>query len=96
MQDTVNKRTHEVGQMVESVISKLKETGDGFVGMVELRFERFKERMAEETNTVTALLDRSANSMMEELEGTNEKSTDKLKSAKSDCEQTINYQVRNA
>lgn len=96
MQDTVNKRTHEVGQMVESVINKLKETGDGFVGMVELRFERFKERMAEETNTVTALLDRSVNSMMDELEGTNEKSTDKLKSAKSDCEQTINYQVRNA
>ncbi len=75
MQDTVNKRTQEVGQMVESVINKLKETGDGFVGMVELRFERFKERMAEETNTVTALLDRSVNSMMDELEGTNEKST---------------------
>ncbi|MCC7531536.1 MAG: hypothetical protein IT342_23740 [Candidatus Melainabacteria bacterium] len=96
MQDTVNKRTHEVGQMVESVISKLRETGDAFVNMVELRFERFKERMSEETNTVTALLDRSVNSMMDELEGTNEKSTDKLKSSKSDFEQAINYQVRTA
>ncbi len=96
MQDTVNKRTQQVGQMVESVVAKLKETGDGFVSMVELRFDRFKERMGEETNTVTALLDRSVNSMMDELEGTNEKSTDKLKSAKSDFEQTINYQVRTA
>jgi hypothetical protein len=96
MQDTVNKRTHEVAQMVESVIGKLKETGDAFVSMVELRFERFKERMSEETNTVTALLDRSVNSMMDELEGTNEKSTDKLKSARSDFEQAINYQVRTA
>ena len=96
MQDTVNKRTQEVGQMVDAVINKLKETGDGFVNMVELRFQRFKERMGEETNTVTALLDRSVNSMMDELEGTNEKSSDKLKSAKSDFEQTINYQVRTA
>lgn len=96
MQATVNKRTTEVGQMVEAVIGKLRETGDGFVSMVEFRFERFKERMAEETNTVTALLDRSVNSMMDELEGTNEKSSDKLKSAKSDFEQTINYQVRTA
>lgn len=96
MQETVNKRTQEVAQMVDSVINKLKETGDGFVNMVELRFQRFKERMAEETNTVTALLDRSVNSMMDELEGTNEKSSDKLKSAKNDFEQTINYQVRTA
>jgi len=96
MQETVNKRTQEVAQMVDSVISKLKETGDGFVNMVELRFQRFKERMGEETNTVTALLDRSVNSMMDELEGTYEKSSDKLKSAKSDFEQTINYQVRTA
>jgi hypothetical protein len=96
MQDTVNKRTAEVGQMVEAVISKLKETGDAFVAMVESRFERFKDRMGVETNTVTALLDRSVNSMMDELEGTNEKSMDKLKSARSDFEQTINYQVRTA
>lgn len=96
MQETVNKRTQEVGQMVDAVINKLKDTGDGFVNMVELRFQRFQERMGEETNTVTALLDRSVNSMMDELEGTNEKSSDKLKSAKSDFEQTINYQVRTA
>ncbi|MBA3858612.1 MAG: hypothetical protein C0507_17025 [Cyanobacteria bacterium PR.3.49] len=96
MQDTVNKRTTEVAQMVDAVIGKLKEAGDAFVAMVEMRFERFKDRMGEETNTVTALLDRSVNSMMDELEGTNDKSMDKLKSAKNDFEQTINYQVRTA
>ena len=96
MQDTVNKRTLEVGQMVDLVINKLKETGDSFVNMIEMRFQRFKDRMNEETNTVTALLDRSVNSMMDELEGTSDKSNDKLKSSKSDFEQAINYQVRTA
>lgn len=95
-QETVNKRTEELAAMVDQVVSKLKETGDAFVALVDARFQRFTERMAEETNTVTALLDRSVNSMMDEIDATNEKSSEKLKTGKLDFEQTINYHVRTA
>lgn len=95
-QETVNKRAEELAAMVDQVVSKLKETGDAFVALVDARFQRFTERMAEETNTVTALLDRSVNSMMDEIDATNEKSTEKMRTGKADFEQTINYHVRTA
>jgi hypothetical protein len=76
--------------------SRLDETNQSYLDKLKARFERFKERMSEEAASVVRSLERNVRSMTEEIDGSWDRASDKLKSNKGEFELTISHTVKTA
>ena len=94
LNELVNLRTAELETLVNEFTAQLNETNDGFSDRLNSRFERFRDRMREEAASVVRSLERNVRSMTEEIDGSWDRASDKLKSSKSEFELTINHTVR--
>lgn len=89
-------RIDELNLAVKKITDTLDETNNNYSDKLQARFDRFKERMSDEANSVIRSLERNVRSMVEEIEGSWDRASDKLKSSKTDFEETIDYTVRAA
>ncbi len=96
LNELVNSRTEELNKVVQAMNTHLDDTNGGFNDKLTTRFERFKERMSEEASSVVRSLERNVRSMAEEIDGSWDRASEKLKSSKSDFEQTIQHSVKTA
>lgn len=85
----IGSRNKELTTLRESILEKVKESHDGYAQKVEQRFDRFKERMGEETSSITTSLERNMRSMIDEIDSSMERACEKLRTTKQDLEQTI-------
>lgn len=86
-------RNDELAKLSESILEQLKESHDSYSDKVTQRFERFRERMAEENASITQSLERNMRSMVEEIDSSLDRACEKLRSTKVDLEQTISHTV---
>ena len=77
--------------LIKSVLEHLKEIAEDFESRLNQRFQRFTERMAEESGAVINSIQRNVHSMEEEIDGSWERASEKLKSSQADFEQTIEH-----
>ncbi len=96
LNELVNTRTEELNKLVLGMNTHLDDTNGAFIEKLNTRFERFKERMSEEASSVVRSLERNVRSMVEEIDGSWDRASDKLKTSKSDFEQTIQHSVKTA
>jgi uncharacterized protein YicC (UPF0701 family) len=96
LQDLVEVKTAEIETMTDVVLEHLDDTNDDFVKTFEERFNRFKDRIADEAASVKQSLERNVRSMFEEVEGSWERASEKLKDNQRDFEQRISHSVRSA
>ncbi len=96
LNELVNTRTEELNKLVQGMNGHLDGTNAAFIEKLNTRFERFKERMSEEASSVVRSLERNVRSMVEEIDGSWDRASDKLKTSKSDFEQTIQHSVKTA
>jgi hypothetical protein len=96
LNELVNTRTEELNQLVKEMNAHLDDTNSNYIEKLNARFERFKERMSEEASSVIRSLERNVRSMVEEIDGSWDRASDKLKTSKSDFEQTIQHSVKTA
>ncbi len=92
----VKSRTSEIEQMIASISQSLNDCHDQFAAKINARLNRFKERMANESDSVSRSLARNVGSMFEEIDGSWDRASEKLKSSQSDFERTIAHTVRNS
>jgi hypothetical protein len=86
--------TEQMGQaeaLIRTVLDHLKDIADDFETRLNQRFKRFTERMAEESGAVINSIQRNVHSMEEEIDGSWERASEKLKSSQADFEQTIEH-----
>lgn len=96
LNDLVNTRTEELNNLVKNMNAQLDQTNSNYIEKLNARFERFKERMSDEASSVIRSLERNVRSMVEEIDGSWDRASDKLKTSKSDFEQTIQHSVKTA
>ncbi len=96
LNELVNARTEELNKLVQGMNAHLDDTNNNYIEKLSARFERFKERMSEESSSVVRSLERNVRSMVEEIDGSWDRASDKLKTSKSDFEQTIQHSVKTA
>jgi hypothetical protein len=96
LNELVNTRTEELSKLVNGMNAHLDDTNANYIEKMNARFERFKERMSEEASSVIRSLERNVRSMVEEIDGSWDRASDKLKTSKSDFEQTIQHSVKTA
>ncbi|MBS2000997.1 MAG: hypothetical protein JST44_05785 [Cyanobacteria bacterium SZAS LIN-5] len=96
LNDLVNARTEELNNLVKEMNANLDQTNSNYIEKLNARFERFKERMSDEASSVIRSLERNVRSMVEEIDGSWDRASDKLKTSKSDFEQTIQHSVKTA
>lgn len=92
----INQRMDELHDLVDAICERLDDTGDTFVDKLMARFQRFRERMTDESDAVINSLERSARSMNEEIESAWERVLDKLKSSRGDFDATVDHNIRTA
>ena len=93
LDELISTRNKELSSLRQSVMEELSEGFDHYTGTVEQRFSRFKERMAEETASVSRSLERNMRSMVEEIESSLERACEKLNSTRLDLERSISHTV---
>ncbi|MDR3615884.1 MAG: hypothetical protein P4L53_20165 [Candidatus Obscuribacterales bacterium] len=96
LQELVEAKTAEIESLTDGVLEHLDDTNADFVKTFEGRFNRFKERIADEAASVKQSLERNVRSMFEEVEGSWERASEKLKDNQRDFEQRISHSVKSA
>jgi len=76
------------------ISGRLDETNGSFLAKIQARFERFQERMSDEASSIGRSLERNVHSMFEEIDGSWDRASEKLKLTKSEFEQTILHSVK--
>jgi hypothetical protein len=94
--ELVAAKTAEIETLTDGVLERLDDTNADFVKTFESRFNRFKERIADEAASVKQSLERNVRSMFEEVEGVWERANEKLKDNQRDFEQRISHSVKSA
>lgn len=94
LEELVHERTQEIEKLVDTVCEHLDELKQTYASKFDLRFKRFEERMSDEITALGCSLERSVKSMVEEIDGSLERASEKLKSAKGDFEHTVNHTVK--
>ncbi|MBK9620145.1 MAG: hypothetical protein IPO31_13310 [Candidatus Obscuribacter sp.] len=93
LEDLITARNRELTSLRQSILDELKDGHERYNTTVDQRFARFKERMDEETDTVTRSLERNMRSMIEEIDSSLERACEKLEGTKLDLEKTIAHTV---
>jgi len=93
LDDLINTRNRELTSLRQTILDELKDGHERYNITVDQRFARFKERMDEETDTVTRSLERNMRSMIEEIDSSLERACEKLEGTKLDLEKTIAHTV---
>jgi hypothetical protein len=94
--NTVKAKSADLEQMISAISEHLDDTNEQFVLKLNARFVRFKERMDEEAMSVSRSLERNVHSMFEEIDGSWDRASEKLKSSKNEFDQTILHTVKTA
>jgi hypothetical protein len=79
---------------LKEITERLDETNASFLAKITARFDRFKERMSDEASSIGRSLERNVHSMFEEIDGSWDRASEKLKLTKSEFEQTILHSVK--
>jgi enoyl-CoA hydratase/carnithine racemase len=87
----VKEHVEEVDGLIQTTLRSLGTIAGDFESKLNQRFTRFAERMAEESSAVINSIERNVHSMEEEIDGSWERASEKLKSSESDFEQTIEH-----
>jgi hypothetical protein len=90
----VKEKTDLIGTTLNETCGRIEETSDSFQTKINSRFERFKERMNDEASSIGRSLERNVHSMFEEIDGSWDRASEKLKLTKSEFEQTILHSVK--
>ena len=96
LQELVDQKTTEIEVLTDGVLDHLEDTNADFVSTFDNRFNRFKDRISDEATSVKQSLERNVRSMFEEVEGSWERASDKLKDNQRDFEQRISHSVKSA
>ena len=78
----IEDRNEELISLSETIAAQLKESHDTYHIKVAQRYERFEQRMNEETASISGSLDRNMRSMVEEIETSLDRACEKLKNTK--------------
>jgi hypothetical protein len=89
----IDTRNKELISLSESILAQLKESHDSYSVRVAQRFERFEQRMNEETASISSSLERNMRSMVEEIETSLDRACEKLKNTKFELEQTVAHTI---
>jgi hypothetical protein len=90
----VKDKTDLIDVNLKDITERLDETNASFLAKITARFERFKERMSDEASSIGRSLERNVHSMFEEIDGSWDRASEKLKLTKSEFEQTILHSVK--
>lgn len=93
LEELIQNRNEELARLKSTILEQLKENHQSYLQKVDQRFDRFKERMTDETASINTSLNRNMRSMMEEIENSLDRACEKLRSTKSDLEQVIGHTV---
>jgi hypothetical protein len=94
LQKLLNKSLQEMEEVLKTTLERLNSSTDEQVEKLNERFDRFRERMTEEASAVLITVERNVRSMGEEIDGSWQRASEKLRSTQSDFEQTILHAVR--
>jgi hypothetical protein len=89
-------RTEEIEKLSREICQRLSETNTEYARRLDARFARFKERMADETDSLSQVLDRNVRYMFEEIEGSWDRASEKLVASQNEFEQTVEHTVKTA
>jgi len=90
----VKDKTDLIDATLKEITGRLDETNSSFLAKITARFERFKERMSDEASSIGRSLERNVHSMFEEIDGSWDRASEKLKLTKAEFEQTILHSVK--
>lgn len=90
----IQKSIADFNTQIEKICSNLDDAHEQYADKVVERFERFKGRINDEVKSILNSLDRNVDSMTEEIDGSWERASEKLKVDRSEFEQTIAHMVR--
>jgi hypothetical protein len=90
----VSDKTDLIDANLKEITERLDETNASFLAKITARFDRFKERMSDEASSIGRSLERNVHSMFEEIDGSWDRASEKLKLTKSEFEQTILHSVK--
>jgi hypothetical protein len=90
LQDSID----EMADVLKTILDRLDDSTSDQTDKLKDRFERFRERMAEETRSVLGTVERNVRSMGEEIDGSWQRASEKLRLSQSDFEQTVLHAVR--
>ncbi len=93
LEGLISARNKELTSLRQSVLEELAEGFEQYTATVEQRFARFRERMDEETVSVTKSLERNMRSMIEEIDSSLERACEKLNSTRHELERSISHTV---
>jgi len=79
---------------IEKICSNLEEAYKQYAEKVVERFQRFRVRIDDEVKSILDSLDRNVESMTDEIDGSWDRASEKLKVDRSEFEQTIAHMVR--
>jgi hypothetical protein len=91
LRTVVRERLEEMEDVVKATVDHLVQIADEFDARVNERFDRFTQRMSEESTAVVSSIERNVSSMGEEIDGSWERASQKLKASQSDFEQTVEH-----
>jgi hypothetical protein len=94
LEGLLKKSLVELDDLLEATLARLNASADHQVEKLNERFERFRQRMTEEASIVLVTVDRNVRSLGEEIDGSRQRASEKLKSTQTDFEQTILHAVR--
>lgn len=93
LEELIQNRNEELARLKSTILEQLKENHQSYLQKVDQRYDRFKERMTDETASINTSLNRNMRSMMEEIENSLDRACEKLRSTKNDLEQVIGHTV---
>lgn len=94
--DLVHEYKATLEALISSVSSKLEDTRTYYTNKFNTRLTRFEERLADEVAFIGKTLERNVQSMLEEVDSSSDRASEKLKAATTDYEQTIHHTVKTA
>jgi hypothetical protein len=86
----------EMEGLLKTMLEHHKSVGRDFESGMKDRFERFRERMTDETSVVLSGIERNVRSLGEEIDGSWERASEKLRLTQSEHEKAIKHAVRRA
>ncbi len=96
LEDLVHDHMSTLESLINDVLKKLEETKSHYNSKFNVRLERFQQRLSEEIAFIGQTLERNVQSMIEEVDSSSERASEKLKAATADYEQTIHHTVKTA
>ncbi len=96
LQALIGQKTRELKGMIDVICDAMDDGEHSYAAALQVRFDRFNERMTEEVNSMVTSLERNVRSMTEEIEAARDRAHEKLSASNSDFQQTVNHTVRTA